>query len=276
MFAQHTIVSTERTVTDIASSGPTLAFVIYPEGLATLPFAWMWSMLFFGMLFLMGIDSQQGNFILDIVDDYAVGDALLIIAFTEVVLFAWSLIAWTAKDQFTAGVAVAKYVISYVVLASVVAFIPAFAGYHLFMAQYNETVNWNELLGPTKQWATVAANNDRFELAPMTGMRTRNGHDADLGRTFTRERDELLQLMAVVCEAVRANQLTANLAEHIVRVCDQLKHVGQHMDVYHASVLLRRRLVGHDVSPEDHGNCRTARHGLVQSATILYVTAAIK
>jgi hypothetical protein len=43
--------------------------------------------------------------------------------------------------------------------------------------------------------------------------------------------------MAVVCTAVGANQLTANLAGHIMRVCDQLKHVGQHMDVYHAGNL---------------------------------------
>jgi len=48
---------------------------------------------------------------------------------------------------------------------------------------------------------------------------------------------ELLQLMQVICAAVRANQLTTNLAGHIVRVCDQLKHVGQHMDIHHAAAM---------------------------------------
>jgi SNF family Na+-dependent transporter len=59
----HRNLLTEQTVSDIAKSGSTLAFIIYPEGLATLPFAWLWSMLFFGMLFLMGIDSQVSIYV---------------------------------------------------------------------------------------------------------------------------------------------------------------------------------------------------------------------
>jgi len=43
--------------------------------------------------------------------------------------------------------------------------------------------------------------------------------------------------MQVVCTAVRANQLTSNLAEQILRVCEQLKHVGQHMDTHHANAM---------------------------------------
>lgn len=119
-------------VEHVAEGGQGLAFVAYPEALSQLPFAWLWSVLFFFMLFLLGLDSEfalletaltamydgfpkirkykvsitaasclacfllglpcasnSGQYILDLMDTYGAGFAVLWIGIWELIGLMW-------------------------------------------------------------------------------------------------------------------------------------------------------------------------------------------
>ena len=119
-------------VEDVAKEGQGLAFVAYPEALSSLPLPWLWSILFFIMIFLLGIDSEfalletvftavydgvpslrkhkvkitalgciccfllglpcvssNGQYVLDLMDTYGAGFAVLWIALWELIAIMW-------------------------------------------------------------------------------------------------------------------------------------------------------------------------------------------
>jgi solute carrier family 6 amino acid transporter-like protein 5/7/9/14 len=49
----------EPDISVVAKAGPGLAFIAYPQALSMLPFANFWSVIFFGMLITLGMDSQH-------------------------------------------------------------------------------------------------------------------------------------------------------------------------------------------------------------------------
>lgn len=54
-FMAHTL---KKDVSEVVSSGPGIGFVAYPEGIAQMPGASVWAVLFFFMLFTIGLGSQ--------------------------------------------------------------------------------------------------------------------------------------------------------------------------------------------------------------------------
>uniref|UniRef100_A0A0B6ZDJ3 Transporter n=2 Tax=Arion vulgaris TaxID=1028688 RepID=A0A0B6ZDJ3_9EUPU len=58
-FMAHEV---DTTVDKIVTQGPGLTFVAYPEAIAKMPVAPLWAVLFFIMLFTIGLDSQFGMF----------------------------------------------------------------------------------------------------------------------------------------------------------------------------------------------------------------------
>ncbi|XP_064636103.1 sodium- and chloride-dependent glycine transporter 1-like isoform X2 [Lineus longissimus] len=53
---------TGRDIEDVVTQGPGLIFVVYPAAVARLPVAPVWSILFFVMVFMVGLDTQFGMF----------------------------------------------------------------------------------------------------------------------------------------------------------------------------------------------------------------------
>jgi solute carrier family 6 (neurotransmitter transporter, dopamine) member 3 len=47
-----------KLVKDVATEGPGLVFIVYPEAIATMPGSTFWALLFFMMLLTLGLDSS--------------------------------------------------------------------------------------------------------------------------------------------------------------------------------------------------------------------------
>jgi len=47
-----------RAIKDVAEQGSTLVFIVYPEAIATMPWAPVWAVFFFLMLLTLGLDSS--------------------------------------------------------------------------------------------------------------------------------------------------------------------------------------------------------------------------
>ena len=43
------------------TAGPGLVFMVYPEAIATLPYPYIWAVIFFFMLITLGLDSAVSN-----------------------------------------------------------------------------------------------------------------------------------------------------------------------------------------------------------------------
>ncbi|XP_072915494.1 sodium- and chloride-dependent GABA transporter 1-like isoform X3 [Hemitrygon akajei] len=81
---------TNKPVSELASSGPGLAFLAYPQAVTQMQPSALWAILFFSMLLMLGLDSQGGLYVFKMFDYYsASGMSLLFLVFFETISISW-------------------------------------------------------------------------------------------------------------------------------------------------------------------------------------------
>ncbi|XP_077396553.1 sodium- and chloride-dependent GABA transporter 2-like isoform X2 [Festucalex cinctus] len=65
-------------ISEVAESGPGLAFIAYPQAVAMMPLPQLWSVCFFFMIILLGLDTQGGMYVFQLFDYYACNGACLL------------------------------------------------------------------------------------------------------------------------------------------------------------------------------------------------------
>ncbi|KAK3086152.1 hypothetical protein FSP39_014370, partial [Pinctada imbricata] len=90
-FSQKRVnpINTDKLLADNIDSSPELVFIAYPEVLVTMPLPNLWGVLFFLMLLTVGIDSQGGYYLLQLVDWYASALCVVFGSFLECMVIAW-------------------------------------------------------------------------------------------------------------------------------------------------------------------------------------------
>ncbi|KAK2151064.1 hypothetical protein LSH36_377g03025 [Paralvinella palmiformis] len=81
--------SMDTTVDKVAESGVGLAFIVYPAAVVRMPVSVLWAILFFVMLITLGLDSEGGAYMLQLMDHYSGGWNVLLIAFCECISIAY-------------------------------------------------------------------------------------------------------------------------------------------------------------------------------------------
>ncbi|XP_054482430.1 sodium-dependent dopamine transporter isoform X2 [Anoplopoma fimbria] len=77
-------------VSDLAVDGPGLVFIVYPQAFANMPVSQLWAVMFFFMLLCLGLDSEVGIYVFQLMDHYTAIVSIMFLAFFEVIAICWS------------------------------------------------------------------------------------------------------------------------------------------------------------------------------------------